>query len=87
MKVIVTGGAGFIGSHVVERLIADDHEVSVVDDLSTGLAENIPTGVILNEIDIVDRPKLQSVFARERPELICHLAGQIDVRRSVEFPD
>ena len=89
MKVLVTGGAGFIGSHVVERLLDDGHDVSVVDNLQRGSRENIAgpldQGVQLHEIDIRDR-ELRSVLADERPEVVMHLAAQVDVRVSVADP-
>lgn len=89
MKVLVTGGAGFIGSHVVERLLDAGHDVSVVDNLQRGSRENIAgpldKGVKLHEIDIRD-PELRSVLADERPEVVMHLAAQVDVRVSVADP-
>ena len=85
MRAIVTGGAGFIGSHVVEALLARGADVTVVDNLSSGRRENLPDGVRLVETDI--RDPLDSVFAEARPEVVFHLAAQIDVRRSVAEPD
>jgi UDP-glucose 4-epimerase len=87
---LVTGGAGFIGSHVVDALIARGARVVVVDDLSTGRYENVASalevGATLHQLDIVDGPALRDLFVRERPELVFHLAAQIDVRRSVDDP-
>ena len=84
MRVVVTGGAGFIGSHVVKALLSRGDEVTVVDDLSNGTRENVPEGARLVEHDI--REGLEDVFADARPELVCHLAAQVDVRVSVERP-
>jgi len=83
MRALVTGGAGFIGSNLVDRLLADGHEVLVVDDLSSGRHRN--PAAELHEIDVRD-PALQDLAARWRPEVICHLAAQISVRKSVADP-
>jgi UDP-glucose 4-epimerase len=85
VRAIVTGGAGFIGSHVVEALLAHGDEVTVVDDLSNGKRENVPEGARLVVHDV--REGLGDVFAEARPEVCCHLAAQVDVRVSVERPD
>ncbi|MDH7569028.1 MAG: NAD-dependent epimerase/dehydratase family protein [Armatimonadota bacterium] len=85
MKVLVTGGAGFIGSNVVDRLIADGHDVVVVDDLSSGKRENLNPAARFYQMDIQD-PALADVFAQEKPELVNHHAAQMDVRRAVEDP-
>src|SRR5438093_2332263 len=89
MKVLVTGGAGFIGSHVVERLLDAGHEVSVVDSLERGsrtnIAPSLDRGASLHEIDIRD-PRLREILAAERPEIVMHLAAQVDVRISVADP-
>ncbi len=85
MKVLVTGGAGFIGSHVVDALRARGHAVVVVDNLSTGRRANLPADVRVYPLDIRD-PQLAEVFAQERPEAVCHHAAQVDVRRSVADP-
>jgi UDP-glucose 4-epimerase len=85
VRVVVTGGAGFIGSHVVEAMLARGDEVTVVDDLSNGKRENVADGVRLVVQDI--REGLTDVFADTRPELCCHLAAQVDVRASVERPE
>ena len=84
MRAVVTGGAGFIGSHVVEALLARGDEVTVVDDLSNGKRENVPEGARFVERDV--REGLAAVFDESRPELCCHLAAQVDVRVSVERP-
>jgi UDP-glucose 4-epimerase len=84
VRAIVTGGAGFIGSHVVETLLARDHEVTVVDDLSNGKRENVPEGTRLVERDL--RVGVGDVFGEARPDVCFHLAAQVDVRISVERP-
>ena len=86
MRALVTGGAGFIGSHVVDGLVAAGHEVTVVDDLSTGRLENVPPGVDLIRADVTDAIAIDRAFATVRPDLVFHLAAQIDVRRSVADP-
>ena len=85
MAVIVTGGAGFIGSHVAEALVARGEEVVVLDDLSTGKRENLPEGAKLVEGDI--REPQDELFAGVRPDICFHLAAQADVRVSVSRPD
>lgn len=83
-KAVVTGGAGFIGSHVVERLLADGTAVVAVDDLSTGKRENVPAGdVALVEADVRDAEAMRALLERERPDVVFHLAAQISVTRSV----
>ena len=81
----MTGGAGFIGSHVVEDLLARGHEVAVADDLSSGKRANVPEAAPFFEADI--RTGCGDVFASFRPEALCHQAAQMDVRRSVREPD
>lgn len=85
MKVMVTGGAGFIGSHLVDRLIQDGHEAVVVDNLSTGKRKHVNRAARLYKLD-VQSPRLERVFRKERPSVLMHLAAQMDVRRSVEDP-
>jgi UDP-glucose 4-epimerase len=86
----VTGGAGFIGSNVVDGLLARGDEVTVVDDLSTGRRENLDqalaNGAELVEADIRDAEAVRDIFTGARPEVVFHLAAQIDVRRSAEDP-
>ena len=85
MKILVTGGAGFIGSHIVDAFLSAGHEVCVVDDLSTGFRRNLAAGVPLHVVDIRD-PKLGEVFEDERPEVVCHQAARANVRESFEKP-
>jgi UDP-glucose 4-epimerase len=84
LRAIVTGGAGFIGSHVVEALLARGDDVTVLDDLSSGRRENVPEGARLVVADI--REGLETAFGEARPEVCFHLAAQVDVRVSVERP-
>ena len=86
MRAIVTGGAGFIGSHVADALLERRDEVTVVDDLSHGRRENVAAGARLAVLDVRD-PGLAAVFDDARPEVCFHLAAQADVRVSVERPD
>lgn len=85
MKILVTGGAGFIGSHVVDRLLLEGHEVTVVDNLSTGKRRNLNKAASFYKLDI-QNSRLEKVFRNERPSLVMHLAAQMDVRRSVDDP-
>ena len=85
MRVLLSGGAGFIGSHVADHLLARGHEVAVVDNLSSGKKENIPEGTVFYEQDI--RDGCANVFEGFRPEALCHQAAQMDVRRSVREPN
>jgi len=84
-KVLVTGGAGFIGSHQVDLLIKEGYQVVVVDDLSTGQQENLPEGLVFYKVDVRDA-ELAEVFAKEKPDYVFHFAAQINVNRSVEDP-
>jgi UDP-glucose 4-epimerase len=86
MRVLVTGGAGFIGSHLTDALLARGDEVIVVDDLSAGRTERLDDRVTLHKVNICDAGPFASVVSRAEPELICHLAAQIDVRVSVNAP-
>ncbi len=85
MKILVTGGAGFIGSHVVDRYLAESHQVVVVDNLSSGRREFVNPKATLYPLDIRS-PRLAEVFAVERPQVVNHHAAQPDVRRSVADP-
>jgi UDP-glucose 4-epimerase len=86
MKILVTGGAGFIASHVAEGYLAAGHDVAIVDDLSTGKKENVPAKARFYVCDISDFQAMEEIFARERPEVVNHHAAQMDVRRSVREP-
>ncbi|HEV3054156.1 MAG TPA: NAD-dependent epimerase/dehydratase family protein [Solirubrobacteraceae bacterium] len=90
MDCVVTGGAGFIGSNLVDGLVARGDRVTVIDDLSSGRRENVEgaleAGARLEIADVRDAERIAAVLEREQPELIFHLAAQIDVRRSVADP-
>ena len=90
MRTLVTGGAGFIGSALVDRLAHDGHEVTVLDDLSTGKLDNLADAFASGRVEHagadVAGPELAGVVAEVRPEVVFHLAAQIDVRRSVDDP-
>jgi UDP-glucose 4-epimerase len=86
MKVLITGGAGFIGSHIVDGLVAAGHDVAVIDDLSSGSRDNLPAAVPLHVVDIVDTAAVADAMARERPDAVCHQAAQMSVSRSVREP-
>jgi len=86
MKILVTGGAGFIGSHIVEALLREGHAVAVLDDLSSGSPANLPASVPLHVADIVDTAAVRRVFAAETPDAVCHQAAQMSVSRSVREP-
>jgi UDP-glucose 4-epimerase len=86
MKVLVTGGAGFIGSHVVDALVKEGHDVVVVDDLSMGKREQVHPSARFYHLDIRDRQALEKVFRAERPEVVNHHAAQANLRRSMSEP-
>ncbi len=85
MKILVSGGAGFIGSHVADALLANDHSVHVLDNLSGGRRENVPEQAVFHELDIRE-DKVHALFERERYDVLVHHAAQMDVRRSVADP-
>jgi UDP-glucose 4-epimerase len=85
MRAVVTGGAGFIGSHVVDRLLASGYTVHIVDNLTTGRRELAHGDAVLHVMDIRS-PRLSAVFDAARPEVVVHLAAQMDLRRSVDDP-
>jgi len=85
MKILITGGAGFIASHIAERYIELGHEVVIVDNLVTGKRENLPLKAIFYEVDICDS-KLSKIFEKEKPDIVNHHAAQMDVRKSVDDP-
>ncbi len=86
MTVLVTGGAGFVGSHVVDAYLQAGFSVTVVDDLSTGRRENVNPRARFYQVDIRDRQALFEVFSRERPRYVNHHAAHINLRHSVEDP-
>jgi len=85
MKVLVTGGAGFIGSHVVDSYLENGYEVVIIDDLSTGRVSNLNPAAKFYKIDIRDA-KVDEIFAAEKPDFVNHHAAQMNVRRSVAEP-
>jgi UDP-glucose 4-epimerase len=85
MKILVTGGAGFIGSHIVDIYINSGHDVVIVDNLSTGSIENINSKAEFVRLDIQDQ-KIEQLFAKHRFDVVNHQAAQMDVRRSVTDP-
>ena len=86
MHVLVTGGAGFIGSHLTDAFLRQGDEVTVVDDLSAGSAARLDERAVLHNQSIIHAGPLARLAGEIRPELICHLAAKIDVRASVAFP-
>src|SRR3990167_8148453 len=84
-RAIVTGGAGFIGSHVVDELVKRRFKVVVIDDLSSGQKENMNPNVLLHRISVTS-PKVREVFKRFKPDYVFHLAAQISVRESIKDP-
>ena len=82
---LVTGGAGFIGSHLVDRLVAEGYRVVIVDDLTTGKLKNLNHDAVFHHMSIT-RPTLREVMNREKPDLVFHLAAQSSVPRSVKDP-
>src|SRR3954451_13824104 len=92
MKALVTGGAGFIGSTLVDRLLAEGHVVDVIDDLSTGKLANLATArsdrsnqLTVHQVDIRNAGPIE-LIARRKPEVVFHLAAQMSVRESVARP-
>lgn len=86
MRILVTGGAGFIGSHVADAFVAAGHEVSILDDLSSGKRENLNPRAQFFPLDVQDSSGVADLIRRVRPEVLCHHAAQMDVRRSVADP-
>lgn len=85
MNVLITGGAGFIGSHIVDAFLSAGDKVVVMDDLSTGKREHVNARTIFYHVDVCS-PEARDIVAKERPDILSHHAAQIDVRASVEDP-
>ncbi|OGZ00125.1 MAG: hypothetical protein A2945_00335 [Candidatus Liptonbacteria bacterium RIFCSPLOWO2_01_FULL_52_25] len=86
MRILVTGGAGFIGSHIVDAYVRAGHKVVVIDDLSAGSRNNLNPRAVFYKADVRDRTSMKKIFSRERPEIVSHHAALIDVVRSVANP-
>lgn len=86
MKILVTGGAGFIASNLVDNLISQEHDVVVIDNLTTGKEENINSKATFYKEDIGNTESLEKIFAEEKPDIVNHHAAQVDLRRSVRDP-
>lgn len=86
MNILLTGGAGFIGSHIADAYLAGGHRVTILDNLSTGRRSNVPDGAVIVEADIRDQDAVRRVFAASHFDLVNHHAAQMDVRKSVADP-
>ncbi|OGC38524.1 UDP-glucose 4-epimerase [candidate division WWE3 bacterium RBG_16_52_45] len=86
MRILITGGAGFIGSHLTDALIEGGHAVAVIDNLSTGVGGNLNPQAKFYETDILNAPALEEIFVKEKPEAVFHLAAHIDLRESFLDP-
>lgn len=85
MKVIVTGGAGFVGSHIVDILVKEGIETAIIDNLSTGNKNHVPTNISFYKLDLT-ADSIDDVFKREKPEMVIHQAAQVDVTKSIKQP-
>jgi UDP-glucose 4-epimerase len=85
VKIMVTGGAGFIGSNVADRFIQEGHEVTIIDNLSTGLESNLNKKAKFHQVDIRSAV-IGKIFEKAKPDILCHHAAQIDVRKSTDDP-
>jgi len=86
VKILVTGGAGFIGSHVADLLIKEGHDIFIIDNLSSGDKKNVNIKARFYNEDLGDFKRIEQIFDKEKPEVVYHLAAQIDIRKSVENP-
>ncbi len=86
MKILVTGGAGFIGSNIVDELIAKKHKVAIVDNLATGNIKNVNKKAKFYEVSVCDKEKIDEIFKKEKFDVVIHHAAQLDVRKSVADP-
>ncbi|MDR2426237.1 MAG: NAD-dependent epimerase/dehydratase family protein [Endomicrobium sp.] len=86
MKILITGGAGFIGSNIADAAVENSHKIVILDNLSSGKKENINKKAKFYKADIVNAKKVSEIFKREKPDIIIHCAAQIDVRKSVSDP-
>ena len=86
MKIIVTGGCGFIASHIVDKLVEKGHEVVVIDNMGTGKKERLNSRAKLIVADICESKKLNDIFLEEKPRMVVHTAAQVMLRKSIEEP-
>jgi len=86
MKILVTGGAGFIASNIIDSYISKGHEVIIIDNLSTGRKENLNSKARFYLTDVRDKTRIEDIFSKEKPDIVSHHAAQIDVRKSVSDP-
>ena len=85
MNILVTGGAGFIGSHIVDQFVQEGHRVSVIDDLSTGKRKQVHRDAVFYKLNVCST-RVEQVFKKERPVVVVHMAAQMNVRKSTEDP-
>src|SRR3989338_6797933 len=86
MKILVTGGAGFIGSHVVDAFVKQGHDVVILDNLSTGKERNLNPKARFYNVDIRNKQKIEDIFSQEKPDYVNHHAAHINVAKSIEIP-